>query len=83
MVYQDVDSKDFSMVVDMLMLHGVEATEANRYVCGVVRSRNPVTFHEFYGRGGLCSEASRRPTSLNVKGLRALDLRTQRPDGES
>ena len=75
MVFEDPAGKDFGMIVDMLMMHGVAPTEANDFVCGVVRARTPITFHEFYGRGGLCSEASRLPHSLKVKGLRALDFR--------
>ena len=38
-----------------------------------------ITFQEAYGRGGLTEEA--RKSSLNIKGLRSLDLACQKDDG--
>mgnify|MGYP000949080384 CR=1 FL=1 len=41
---------------------------------------NRPTFIEVYGGGAICNQALRMRRSLNVEGLDALDLRTQKPD---
>ena len=80
-VLEDFEGKDFGAVIDLLMLHGVSPVDANRYVVSALKANHPVTFHELYGRGGLCKMAEALPKNLNVQGLRALDRRTLRPDG--
>ena len=91
LVFKDVDAKDASLtnakdidlIVDMIVLKGVAPVEAKTVMCNITRANMPVTFHEVYGRGGLSQKANKLPASLRVKGLRAIDLRTTRPDGEA
>ena len=82
-----------SMLVNVLQTNGVSATEAVAFAVNVIKDRTimPVTasngynptFFEMYGHGNIvkASHGSRR--NLNVNGLRALDLRTSKPDGQS
>ena len=42
-----------------------------------------VTFTEIFGRGSMVQEANRHRGNLNVQGLRAMDLRTMKPSGDS
>ena len=37
---------------------------------------------EVYGRGGIVDEAYKQRRNLNIKGLDAFDIRTDRPDGK-
>ena len=68
-------------VMDCLQTLGVSSVEACAYAASVVKScRKPVTFGEVYGRGKILADANNRP-SLNVHGLFALDLTTNKPDG--
>ena len=41
------------------------------------------TFLEYYGRGGICTQANKVRRDLNVHGLGALDLRTTKPSGDN
>ena len=59
MIFEDLETKDCGLVIEMLVLNGVSPVDANNYVCSVSRSQKPVTFHEIYGRGGLCDAASK------------------------
>ena len=85
MVFDGMNESDFSDVVNMLLAHGVEPVEAQRYVTSVVKAKRddkqPTGFFEVYGQGSLKRTASRLP-QLNVVGLEVLDLRSLRPDGQ-
>ena len=86
-MFEGLDQHDFSDVVSMLMAHGVNAIEAQRYVCSIVKAdsgseSNPIGFYELYGQGGL-TRAARRFKGMNIEGLQVLDLRGTRPDGEN
>ena len=52
---------------------------ATRYVCSIKR-HDPVSFMEIYGQGRIVNMANNL-RGMNVTGLNALDLRTNRPDG--
>ena len=79
----DVDSifgnQDHIDLADCLQSMGINAISATRFV-QKLHHKPSRTFMEFYGAGGLCKTAQRR-RSLNIDGLRALDLRTHKPDG--
>ena len=84
-VFEDLDENEFSQVVTLLVSHGVDEVDAQRFVCSAVKGQSqnePTGFFELYGRGGL-SKAAKRYRGLNVEGLQVLDLRTSRPDGEA
>ena len=81
-----------SLLVNVLQTNGVSASDAVGFAVNVIKDRiimpvtatsayNP-TFFEMYGHGNIvkASHGSRR--NLNVNGLRALDLRTSKPDGQ-
>ena len=72
-------ASQYGMDIDMLLALGVEPIEASRYVYKLMRHNAEKTFYEAYGRGGLTHEA--RKSHLNVKGLRALDLACEKPNG--
>ena len=79
---EDLIGGNFGEVVDLLVEHGVTPVDATRFVVSAVTaSRPPATFYEVYGQGGL-TNAGKKYTGLNVQGLRVLDLRSLRPDGE-
>ncbi len=78
---EDLNAEDFKDVVMLLARHGVEPVQAQQYVTATVKSHK-ATFYEVYGRGGL-GQAAEAHKGLNVRSLRALDLRTLRPDGEA
>ena len=84
LVFNGLDEGDFKDVVSLLVAHGVEHLDAQRYVCSLVKGKSPnepATFFEMYGQGGL-SRAARHNPDLNVRGLEVMDLRTLRPDGQ-
>ena len=70
-----------NQMLDALMLAGVDPPAANLFAARVSPSSRPETFFEVYGRGSIVAEALKQRRSLNVQGLHAMDLRTQRPDG--
>ena len=72
---------EFDDVVAMLVDCGVEPVDANRYITSVVMNSDSGTFGEVYGKSKL-GNAVRREKDMNLVGLRALDLRFTRPDGE-
>ena len=72
---------DHQDVVALLVDCGVEPVVANRYVASVVKNPDAGTFWEVYGKGNLANAALRQK-DINVVGLRVLDLRSSRPDGE-
>ena len=61
-MFDEVDEGDFKQVTSLLVAHGVEPVEAQRYVCSAVKgkstSRPPTGFVELCGQGGLAN----RPT---------------------
>ena len=82
LVFEDLEGKDFGAVVDALLLQGASPVDATRFVCSIVKSKQPIAFHELYGQGNLCKLASEMLASRNVTGLRALDMRTKKPNGQ-
>ena len=83
-MFEGLDAEDFTDVASLLVSHGVTQLDTHKFLTSVTKSASqnePATFFELYGQGGL-SRAARRFRGLNVQGLEALDLRTQRPDGE-
>ena len=85
-VFEGAKEDDFSSVVTMLVGHGVQPIDAQRFVTSLVKgesgNEDATGFVELYGQGGL-SKAAKRFKGLNVRGLEVLDLRSARPDGES
>ena len=89
------DGMNIDVLTNLFMTCGVSSVEATRAavrVCRIVGTEQPVvmaalhhkeqpSFIEAYGRGSLCDAANRLKPDLNVEGLGALDLRTNRPDG--
>ena len=71
-----VDSDHPVNVILALQAAGVSRPDAVRKVSGMT------TFHEVYGRGFIVETANHARRDLNVKGLRVLDMRVLRPDGE-
>ena len=70
-----------SSLVGNLMTLGVPEQTARDHVCAM-RSRRPAaTFSEVYGGGSIVDCANQARHDLNLEGLRALDLRTQKPNG--
>ena len=70
-----------SSLVGNLMTLGVPEQTARDHVCAM-RSRRPAaTFSEVYGGGSIVDCANQARRDLNLEGLRALDLRTQKPNG--
>ena len=84
-VFEDTDANDFSDVVTLLISHGVDEVDAQRFVVAVVKGHSPDSQKtgvvELYGRGGL-TKAATRFKGLNVQGVEVLDLGNLRPDGE-
>ena len=60
---------------------GADAVTANRFLCKLVKAKNPVSLYEVYGRGALADMATKMGDGLNVVGLRVLDLRFDNPRG--
>ena len=75
---------DNDEMLDTLMMTGVSLPEARARVCAMRSSRPAATFTEVYGGEAIaiveCANNARR--DLNIVGLRALDLRTLKPDGQ-
>ena len=72
-------AQQFGMDVDMLMAMGVTPADACNVVSDSMGKSRSTDFYEFYGRGGLCDEATRNP--LRIKGLGALDFACPKDDG--
>ena len=75
------NSEDADTMISVLQTLGVNAIKAVQYVKSITR-KQPTTFMEIYGRGGLSDLAEKQRRNLNLSGLAALDLRTQKPNGE-
>ena len=73
---------------DVLQTLGVSAKDATRYAMIVIhqaREASPkpsTTFVEVCGEGNMMRIAGDRMRNLNITGLSALDLRTQKPNGD-
>ena len=64
-----------------LIAAGTHRDAAKLFVNKIVGNAGATTFMEMYGQGTIVSEANRTRRSLNCEGLRAFDLRTNKPDG--
>ena len=83
LVLEDLDGTDVGAVIVMLVDLGVDVVDANRFVCSITKKKNIVSMYEVYGRGSVGElAASPQHRGLNVKGLRVIDLRFNRPDGK-
>lgn len=83
LVLEDEEGKDFGAVIDMLMDLGLQPIDAYRFICSLSKKKAPASMYEVYGRGAIGELAnSQRHSGLNVKGLRVIDLRVNRPDGK-
>ena len=69
------DCHDEGEMYDSLILAGVYPEDAKIYAASIVASTRPTTFAELFGRGSIVKAACAR-RGLNLKGLRAMDLRT-------
>ena len=75
------DGHDEDEMHDSLVLAGDYPEDAKTYCQSIVASSKPTTFFEEFGRGAIVQEGARARRSLNLKELRAMDLRTMRDDG--
>ena len=66
---------------DSLVVASVYPDNAKIFAANIVASGKPTTFFAVFGRGSIVKEAARARRSLNLKGLRAMGLRTMRDDG--
>ena len=73
------DSVAYVDLMDALQLLGVDVVDATRFVCSL-KATDPATFMEIYGQGRMVKMANNRQ-DLNLRGLDAIDLRTNKPDG--
>ena len=64
-----------------LMALGVSVSHARDSVSSTKSTRAAATFAEVYGGGAIVECANKARRNLNLKGLRALDLRTMKDDG--
>ena len=64
-----------------LIAAGTRKDAAQLFVNKVVGNTGATTFMEVYDQGTIVSEANRTRRSPNCEGLRAFDLRTNKPDG--
>ena len=69
-------------VVNMLQTLGADALDATRFAARISRPKHRTTVVEVYGTGNLVRLSHGRMRNLNVAGLNAFDLRTQKPNGE-
>ena len=85
------DEHMMTSMVDVLQTLGVSPGDATMFAVGAVKNtpKQPSmygtyqpTMFELYGHGTLVNASHGCRRNLNVNGLHALDLRTQKPDGE-
>ena len=88
---EDEDEHMMTPLVDVLQTLGVSAADATMYAVRAVKNKpkQPTQFGsyqptmiEIYGHGTIVNASHGCRRNLNVNGLHALDLRTQKPDGE-
>ena len=80
-----------SSLISVLQTNGVSVGDAVNFAVNVIKSRPPTpvsfgapynpTFFELYGHGSLVNASHGCRRNLNLNGLRALDLRTTKPNG--
>ena len=61
---------------------GVSLPDARERACAMRSSRAAATFTEVIGGGAIVECANKARRDLNIVGLRDLDLRTLKPDGQ-
>ena len=74
-------SDEMSAMVDVLQCLGIEAETAVAFSVSVMKAPADISFVEMYGQGSLITAAHNRRRDLNLEGLQAFDLRTNKPDG--
>ena len=80
-VNEDKKAKSFVDMIDVLQIIGVDPVCSLRFACSLNKSDH-ATFMEIYGQGRIVQMANNR-RDLNMQGLDALDLRTNKPSGEA
>ena len=71
---------DYLTLVDALQTLGVEPVQAVRFTQDLYKKKS--TFMEAYGQGSIVKGANINCRDLNLEGLSAMDLRTNKPNGE-
>ena len=68
MVFDEFSESDFGQVINLLVAHGVEHLDAQRYLTSIVHAskskssaNGPTEFFELYGQGGLKRLAAQSP----------------------
>ena len=92
-VMEPEDDHIMSQIMDVLQTTGVSAADAANYCAQVIKNtpHKPTQFgevykptlFEVYGQGNIIQASHGCRRNLNVDGLRALDLRTCKPNGEA
>ena len=73
------DAVTYGGLANVLQILGVGPVATKRYTCSI-KQHDPVNVMEPYGRGRICKLANGM-RDMNIVGLDALDLRSNRPDG--
>ena len=79
---------DMDVLCNTLIMCGVKVVDANRAAIKMIKQdvvaqlAEMPSFHEVYGKGGLCRTTNYRRRDLNVIGLNAFDIRTCEPYGQ-
>ena len=81
MGFDDQAMPELDAMMSALTAAGVSAEAASNFVHRIMGNENATTFMEMYRQGSLVAKANKQRPSLNVDGLRAFDLRTNKPDG--
>ena len=86
------DSDVMSPLMDVLQTLGVDAAEAANFSKSIIKDvplmattfgeEYAPTFFEFDGQGNVVKESHGRRRDLNLNGLNAFDLKTNKPSGE-
>ena len=76
---EDIDAEiGDTVIMDALKTAGVSLGAVQYFMNTISDEPTPSTFTEVYGRGGIFAGAEAR-RNLNLKGLRAMDLRAIKP----
>ena len=77
------EQSQLTAVIDVLQVLGLPAADATQAAMMMIREAKPrgPSVTELYGRGSLIDAAHHRYKTLEIRGMRAMDLRTFRPDG--
>ena len=73
--------KDSDSMMDYLISSGVDPVVAKHRLNAMTAPKPTATFMEVYGRGAIVECANRARRDLNIEGLDAMDLRTNKEDG--